>query len=276
MVQRGVLTWLGDFDKDGNFIRHPHLEANLGAHGGSGLPSFVYALFGGNLPVYEHRSGRLLRGTSVDKPYSVFVPEIGSTVTDIKEFDLKKPDRMVWNLIETGPAFWTKERQKEFPRGLPKGTEPPKAGTPAGWEFIPYSKLDTDFAGRKLKEVKPIKHARAIGDVVEFGTLSDEGEFVPDPDLPVVARAGILGPIKFDLFSVPRYFTIPQDTGRKGGSEGVYEYRSGRLIRGTLHQSGNFVPELGSKVLDFKDYNPEQVQRLRIYNLPGELRKKEK
>ena len=261
---RGETTWLGRFDGDGNFIREPQYPANYTRFGG-------WVSIGGQRLVYEHRSGRLIAGTSVDKPHSVFVPEIGSTVIDIAKFDLKKPDRLIWNLPEMTAAFWTDERKKEFPNGLPKGTEPPKAGTPAGSEFIPFS---------KLRPGKPPKQARAIGDMVEFGHLSDEGEFIADPDLPVVSRAGILGGVRFDPYGVPRYYTVPQASGpkREGQKEDdpewVYEYRSGRLIWGTLQPSGNFVPEIGSKVTDFKDYDPNG--RWRIYNLPGVLRLVEK
>ena len=272
-VMRGENTWLGRFDGNGNFIREPRYPANYGRIGGSGI-SFSFVSIGGQRPVYEHRSGRLIRGTSIDRPHSVFVPEIGSTVIDITKFDLKKPDRLVWNLTETTAAFWTEERKQEFPNGLPKGTEPPKAGTPAGSEFIPFS---------KLRPGKPPKQARAIGDVLEFGHLSDEGEFFPDPDLPSISRAGIRTPIKDDPFGVPRYYTVPhppwdrgpkQEGQKESDPEPVYEFRSGRLIKGMLQATGNFVPELGSKVTDFKDYDPNE--RRRIYNLPGVLRPVEK
>src|SRR5262249_33357830 len=34
----------------------------------------------------------------------------------------------------------------------------------------------------------------------------------------------------------------------------AYEYRSGRLIKGVIRADGNFVPDIGSKVILFKDY----------------------
>ncbi len=48
----------------------------------------------------------------------------------------------------------------------------------------------------------------------------------------------------------------------------------GSSSSGLCKKTGNFVPELGSKILDFKDYDP--LSRRRIYNLPGVLRKVEK
>lgn len=48
----------------------------------------------------------------------------------------------------------------------------------------------------------------------------------------------------------------------------VYEFRSGRLIKGEIDQKGYFVPEIGSKVIDFKDYRYREGAP-RIWNLPG-------
>lgn len=42
-----------------------------------------------------------------------------------------------------------------------------------------------------------------------------------------------------------------------------------------LQKNGNFAPEIGSKVIDFKDYDPSPPRKRRIYNLPGVLRKVE-
>ena len=268
MVMRGEHTWLGDFDKDGNFIRDPHFPANYYRNGGSVVHRGVIAIYGRQMPVCEHRSGRLIRGTSVDKPLSVFVPEIGSTVTDLAKFDLKNPDRIVWNLVETGPAFWTEERKKQLGYPPPKGAVPPKAGTPAGFEFTLFRELAHD---KKAPAV-----ARVIGEVMEVGRLSDEGEFVPDPDLPLFPRtvAAHTHPPVYAANTFNFYYTLPRpktELEERPQQEDVYEYRSGRLIQGALHKTGNFVPELGSKVLDFKDYDP--LGRRRIYNLPGVLRK---
>jgi hypothetical protein len=47
-----------------------------------------------------------------------------------------------------------------------------------------------------------------------------------------------------------------------------YEFRSGRLILGETLEDGRFVPEIGSEVIDFKDYK-YSPSAIRIYNLPG-------
>jgi hypothetical protein len=54
----------------------------------------------------------------------------------------------------------------------------------------------------------------------------------------------------------------------------VYEFRSGRLIKGDMLPSGAFVPEVGSKVIPFEDYIPGP-KALPIWNLPGYFKKVE-
>jgi hypothetical protein len=180
----------------------------------------------------------------------------------------------VYNLSETVPAFWTEERKKQFPRGLPNDPEPPESGMPSGWKLVPFSEVTANK--------RDPWQIRVIGEIAEFGYLDDRGEFIPDYSLPIVARDGILsGAVRkdpTDLDSYPwRFYTVPYDGawGRKVvEKEEVYEFRSGRLIKGALQRTGNFVPEIGSTILDFKDYDP--FSRRRIYNLPGVLRRVEK
>jgi hypothetical protein len=258
--RRGERYWFGRFDGNGNFIPHPK-HGSLHRPPASG-PFFYWdtTTLNGNFLKYEHRSDRFIRGMIVKT--GLFVPEIGSTVLDRNEVYLDKLDAMVWNLRESRAAFWTPEREKQFPRGVPSEPDPPKAGVPKGWELVPFEKLYPD---------RPPRFARVIGDVVEFGQLGPEGEFLPADDLPIVSRSGIKSPVPFGTRNL-RYYTLPRlDEGRKETAEKAYEYRSGRLVKGKLQDSGNFVPEVGSKVLDFKDYTPGRD--LRVYNLPGELRR---
>jgi hypothetical protein len=55
----------------------------------------------------------------------------------------------------------------------------------------------------------------------------------------------------------------------------VYEFRSNRLIKGTMRQDGTFLPDLDSKVTRFEDYKygPEAAP---IWNLPGYFMHKDK
>lgn len=61
------------------------------------------------------------------------------------------------------------------------------------------------------------------------------------------------------------------DTMPDGSPRPVYEYRSGMLIKGELHDDGSFVPEIGSTIIPFKDYRyaPDAIP---IWNLPGRFK----
>jgi hypothetical protein len=61
----------------------------------------------------------------------------------------------------------------------------------------------------------------------------------------------------------------------ENGMNAVYEYRSGRLIIGKLDQeTDNFIPDLGGKVIDFKEYR--YGVDVPIWNLPGYFMPKDK
>jgi hypothetical protein len=74
--------------------------------------------------------------------------------------------------------------------------------------------------------------------------------------------------------SLPQWRQIAINPPTPAGKK-VYEFRSGRLIKGEIKDDGSFVPDLGSKVIEFKDYtyDPEGIQ---IYNLPGRFVEQEK
>lgn len=59
----------------------------------------------------------------------------------------------------------------------------------------------------------------------------------------------------------------------RAGSETVYEFRCGVLVRGTLRYPGNFTPAVGEKPISFTEYRRTEGGRPapRIYNLPGRL-----
>jgi hypothetical protein len=67
--------------------------------------------------------------------------------------------------------------------------------------------------------------------------------------------------------SLPQWRKIAINEATPPGKK-VYEFRSGRLIKGEIKDDGSFVPEVGSKITEFKDYvySPDGIQ---IYNLPG-------
>jgi len=94
-----------------------------------------------------------------------------------------------------------------------------------------------------------------------IGKLDAAGNFVPE-------KASLREPISVWSVSGPPTIML-----NAPAQKGVYEYRSGRLIKGDLDQHGNFVPEIGSKVIDFKDYHYSK-DAPRIFNLPGRFVKK--
>jgi hypothetical protein len=102
------------------------------------------------------------------------------------------------------------------------------------------------------------------GDLYSIGKLDDNGNFITDKRY--VNMSGMLS-------NIPAATLINIPLKRQ---KHVYEYRSGRLIKGQVDEEGNFIPDLGSKVISFKDYH-YSPDALRIYNLPGKfVRKGEK
>jgi hypothetical protein len=264
---RGAKQRMGRFDPDGNFV--PYAESpgtNPNIVVGGPISAISVNACSDNRFAYEHRSGRLISGALVREPWGVFVPEIGSIILDLKkDYDPKKVDRRIYNLPEM------------MLRPSPVAPDPPEAGQPAGWRLVPFR---DDHNPRAPERADPW-FARVIGEVMELGHLSDEGEFVPDYGLPVFPYVKVKAR-DADQNGTGRsmYYTLPV-VGRVYGNnnikvgedaEGVYEYRSGRLIPGTLQKTGNFVPDVGSKVIDFKEYDPDPPRKRRIYNLPGVLR----
>src|SRR5205823_14564030 len=94
-------------------------------------------------------------------------------------------------------------------------------------------------------------------DTYSSGKLDAAGNFIPEPRwMNIGGEVSGAPPIARTL------------NRRVPDGEPVYEYRSGRLIKGILDAQGNFVPDLGSKVIDFRDYRYNE-RAIRIYNLPG-------
>ena len=114
--------------------------------------------------------------------------------------------------------------------------------------------------------------------------------FVPDTDRWVereFGRTSSIGKLDAEGNFTPgtEYVNQPRGQSRSGvriaellntrAEKNVYEFRSGRLIKGELDAKGNFIPEVGSKVIDFKDYH-YRLGGPRIWNLPGRFEKRTK
>lgn len=101
------------------------------------------------------------------------------------------------------------------------------------------------------------------GDKHSIGKLDGSGNFLPD-------KRWLRQKPEQMASMVPPSILI-----NSPGQKGVYEFRSGRLIPGDIDESANFVPTVGGRIIDFKDfrYSPKAPK---IYNLPGKFVRKEK
>jgi hypothetical protein len=83
-----------------------------------------------------------------------------------------------------------------------------------------------------------------------------------------------LGEYRFDNreVSIPFDRILNQTTV---ASKEVFEFRSGRLIRGHLMQNGKFLPAKGSAAISFLAYNYDP-RGTPIWNLPGYFKLREK
>ena len=113
-----------------------------------------------------------------------------------------------------------------------------------------------------VRDTKP-NVALQHGDVWSIGKLDAAGNFLPDPQWMN---------LRVMLSSSPGGRLI-----NPGGYIGsVYEYRSGRLILGKLDDKGNFIPELGGKVIALSEYLSKYRpgKSPKVYNLPGRIVKR--
>lgn len=97
------------------------------------------------------------------------------------------------------------------------------------------------------------------------GTFDKDGEFHRIVAVEAKPLADGLSGIRY---SGPKYELICVDYQMEKCS--VYELRSGRLIPGMYSPEGLFVPELGGKITDFKEYKYSD-KAVPIWNLPGKF-----
>ena len=94
------------------------------------------------------------------------------------------------------------------------------------------------------------------------GYINQDGAFQPDlHDLEAALEAKRTG--------VPRVGSWPGDLVQtRSVNEKVYEYQKGILIPMIVDKDRGLIPEVGGKIIEFKDYEYSPGAR-RIYNLPG-------
>jgi hypothetical protein len=265
---RGDTQVFGHVDAAGNFIA----ERGIGVYGRGAL-SAIPPSRPLNLPtklphepVYEYRSGRLIPGNLDDD--GNFLPDLGAKVTDFQDYHPVPGARRIFNL----PGYFVEKGKKESPppKLTPPRAEPPaKTGVPADYDYQPFTTIArlNPHPSNAVPWVAQVWHEQ-----MELGHLNDQGDFVPDYGLPPFPLTKQIEKAGDQLRKNPAlwYYNLPVEGADR---EATYEYRSGRLLKGTLLKNGTFVPDLDSVVLDFKEYAPG-AKALSIYNLPGRLKKK--
>ncbi|MGL4420711.1 MAG: hypothetical protein ACRCZF_08620, partial [Gemmataceae bacterium] len=254
---------MGIFDMNGNFT--PYIGTYLRSRhfNFTGVGYDIYLINKtyprGFCECYERRTNAVIEGkygTLTDG--RVFIPTEGSVVQRFQDLlKRERVDRLIYNYTERTlydpPKNLKADAFVDYVLQSPKPSAPP-----AGYRFLTYQEFDA------MIEVPHDKRTvvRVMGSVCEFGVLERTGEFLPDYSLPVMEYAPPSSPSAFtiDTFRFwappknkerirnfgdepyyPNYtYTLPL-YGEK--SEPCYEYRSGRLIKGILHNTGNFAPE---------------------------------
>ncbi len=125
---------------------------------------------------------------------------------------------------------------------------------------------DEDAARTTKEEVTYIpslwRHVAILrGNILIIGHFDSTGRFIEDLDFHT-----------YDLKKRGGLICAPMVINRPPVTEVMYEYRSGRLVKGTMDVRGNFAPEVGAKIISFKDYRPGKDPI--IWNLPGEFKEK--
>lgn len=204
----------------------------------------------------EFRSGRLIPGSTLFHPSGrsiLFVPDLNAKVISFSDYRYHPKGRNIWNLpVAMSWRMRADARPDEKLEDLPK-------------ELQPGPEIGVRFPGR-LPWTKPGREhyvSYFVGGKTYFGYLDETGTFVPDTDLP--PEEGKPARPRFpDLFASEK------------ADEPVFEFRSGRLIRGTLSKAESdgstiFLPELGSHVVAY-DPTLAELKIRRIYNLPPQLK----
>jgi hypothetical protein len=119
----------------------------------------------------------------------------------------------------------------------------------------PHVHADSSGPPRQSNRVFDLNLSRRValvaGDQFLHGRLDLDGNFLIEASYPI--NSAYSGP-RYELINAP--------------APVVYEFRSSRLIKGEIRKDGRFVPEISSKVIDFKEYK-YSPSAIRIYNLPG-------
>jgi hypothetical protein len=249
---------IGKLDKKGNFLPVPSLLHLRAESHKSGLPGGTMINGHDDEPVYEFRSGRLVKG-KIDKEGS-FVPDVGEKVIRFEDYRPEEDITRIYNLPGKFVPDKPKERGEAGRPGAPATDRSPRGGamvTNLAAVLLLAQGAGAAEGGYELAPDTDRWVGLYQGNTLLIGKLDRKGDFLPEPKFLDLRRG--------DRCSLPAFTML-----NGHGADRVYEFRSGRLILGQLDVEGSFVPRVGERVIRLEDYKP-QVDNSPIYNLPGKL-----
>lgn len=254
----------GKLDLHGNFVPDPKTvpidcsknELIVSRTGGRSLMFEMMRTKRTN-DLYEFRSNRLIQG-GINVRSIHFEPDVGSTILDFSNYKYSSEARPIYNL--PGKFVPKKDLKKPESPALP-ATKPPAPNT-VKKQNDPKSASTDQIYDFELD--LSVEYSRHFGDWLYFGKLDQYGEFVfSGTKMPINV---VTGPKYYAGSDVPLMSHVKQKE--------VYEFRSKTLIPGVI-EKGEFIPELGGKIIDFEEYKYAKDARP-IYNLPGKFVPREK
>lgn len=241
----GSYSCVGRIDKDGNIepdwttLRNPDTVATGGA-----VNHFVNK-YNDNELLYEYRSGYLIPMRY--HPMHGLQPVVGNIIISFNAYVYSPFARRIYNLPGRFVLMKINDINSSFKQLIQK-PHPIASSSP---ETI-AEQLHPD--PHVFEFDLAIRYRHSIGDCSFLGTLDNKGQFVPDLTTANSTFGLIGGPSKLIEAKTP--------------NEKVYEYRTGILVPMYINDKNKLIPEVGGKIIDFKDYQYSPTAR-RIYNLPG-------
>jgi hypothetical protein len=244
----GEIQTYGHIDSDGSFV--PDLSS-LPRNGDFDKQARgVFDLVDGiplNSRVYEFRCHVLV--PMIKDPGRGLIPVIGGDIIHLSSYRYSPSAPRIYNLpgvfvLRHGAIdsfAWPTVTRLHKPELRMAEKQPDAAPSVLASEYL-------------YEPVAGLRVRHHVGQWPCVGTLDSKGNFIPDLTTLNSTFGSIGGP---RLLIEPK---IPNET--------VYEFRSGILIPMIIDVKGRLVPEVGGRIIDFKDYRFLPSGR-RVYNLPG-------
>lgn len=252
---QGEYVFLGTLDRRGTF--HAASRRSRRSGGSARVASeLINAARGEVEVVYEFRSEALIPGRLQND--GRFVPDSGSSIRAFKDFKYIPGGTRIYNL----PGYFVPVKADDKVRRHQRKDSGDTQVVTQVLQYVLVAIQPPDDASKPDKTAAFVfvedtsrEVAVYLGDFVLLGKLDKHGELqLESKNLK-------------NSTSLPEWRKIAINPPTPAGKK-VYEFRSGRLIRGEIKDDGSFVPDIGSKVTEFKDYK-YTTDAIPIYNLPG-------